>query len=99
VPLPPMQVSFVEDPTERFHMQPYRAAVDEYMRDEVLPYVPEAWADHDKTRIGYEIPLTRHFYRYVPPRPLEEIKGEVADMDKDILRMLRRVVGGGGLRD
>ena len=40
------------------------------MAAEVLPYVPDAWVDHDKTKIGYEIPLTRHFYKYVPPRPL-----------------------------
>ena len=48
------------------------------MTAEVLPYVPDAWVDHAKTKIGYEIPLTRHFYRYVPPRPLEEIDAEIA---------------------
>ena len=41
-----------------------------YLTDEVLPYVPDAWVDHSKTKIGYEIPLTRHFYTYTPPRPL-----------------------------
>ena len=66
-----------EDPTERFATLEYRTAVDDYMRDEVLPYVPDAWVDHDKTKIGYEIPLTRHFYKYVPPRPLEEIDAEI----------------------
>ena len=39
--------------------------------------MPDAWVDHDKTKIGYEIPLTRHFYMYVPPRPLEEIDAEI----------------------
>ena len=70
-------VSFVEDPTERLATLEYRTAVDDYMRDEVLPYVPDAWVDHAKTKIGYEIPLTRHFYKYVPPRPLEEIDAEI----------------------
>ena len=62
--------SFEEDPTDRFTTLAYRTAVDDYMRDEVLPYVPDAWVDYDKTKIGYEIPLTRHFYKYHPPRPL-----------------------------
>ena len=44
-----------------------------YFEREVLPHVPDAWIDHDKTKVGYEIPFTRHFYKYVPPRPLEEI--------------------------
>lgn len=44
-------------------------------------------------RVGYEIPLTRHFYKYVPPRPLEAIEAEIASLEKDILRMLREVVG------
>ena len=48
VPLPAVPVSFVEDPTERFATLEYRTAVDDYMRDEVLPYVPDAWVDHDK---------------------------------------------------
>ena len=47
------------------------------MRGEVLPYVPDAWVDYAKTKIGYEIPLTRHFYKYVPPRPLAEIDAEI----------------------
>ena len=43
----------------------YRTAVEDYMAAEVLPYVQDAWVDCDKTKIGYEIPLTRHFYKYV----------------------------------
>jgi type I restriction enzyme M protein len=91
VPLPPMQLSFVVDPTERFQTQPYRAAVDDYMSDEVLPYMPQAWVDHDKTKIGYEIPLTRHFYRYVPARPLAEIDAEIRGLEADIQRLLSEV--------
>ena len=91
VPLPPVPLSFVEDPTERFAMLAYRTAVDDYMRDEVLPYVPDAWVDHSRTKIGYEIPLTRRFYKYVPPRPLEEIDAEIKALEGEIQQLLRRL--------
>jgi type I restriction enzyme M protein len=93
VPLPALPVSFVEDPTERFATLEYRTAVDDYMRDEVLPYVLHAWVDHDRTKIGYEIPLTRHFYKYVPPRPLEEIDAEIKALEDQIQRLLAEVAG------
>jgi type I restriction enzyme M protein len=93
VPLPAVEVTFEEDPTERLETRAYRDAVDDYMRDEVLPYVPDAWVDHEKTRIGYEIPLTRHFYRYVPPRPLEEIDAEIKALEGEIQRLLKEVAG------
>lgn len=57
----------------------------------MLPYVPDAWIDRDKTKIGYEIPFTREFYKYVPPRPLEEIDAEIEGLEKDILDLLREV--------
>jgi type I restriction enzyme M protein len=91
VPLPAVPVSFVEDPTERFGTLEYRTAVDDYLRDEVLPYVPDAWVDYDRTKIGYEIPLTRHFYKYVPPRPLEEIDAEITALENEIQRLLAEV--------
>ena len=93
VPLPMVPVSFVEDPAERFATLEYRTAVDDYMRDEVLPYVPGAWVDHEKTKIGYELPLTRHFYKYVPPRPLEEIDAEIKALEEEIQRLLAEVAG------
>ncbi len=93
VPLPPVPVSFEEDPTERFETLEYRTVVDDYMRDEVLPYVPDAWVDHDRTKIGYEIPLTRHFYKYVPPRPLEEIDAEIKALEEEIQQLLVEVTG------
>jgi len=91
VPLPPIPVSFEGDPTERFASLEYQTAVDDYMRDEVLPYVPEAWVDHEKTKIGYEIPLTRHFYKYIPPRPLEEIDAEIKALEDEIQELLAEV--------
>ncbi len=91
VPLPAVPVTFEEDPTERFATLEYRTAVEDYMRDEVLPYVPDAWVDHDKTKIGYEIPLTRHFYKYVPPRPLAEIDAEIRALEDEIQELLAEV--------
>ena len=58
---------------------------------EVHPYVPDAWVDHTKTKIGYEIPLTRHFYKYVPPRPLAEIDAEIKQLEAEIQDLLREV--------
>ena len=66
--------------------------INEYMKREVLPHVPDAWVDESKTRIGYEIPFTRHFYEYVPPRPLEEIEQEVKDLEEEIRGMLEEVI-------
>jgi len=71
---------------------PLKENIEDYFELEVLPHVPDAWIDHDKTRVGYEIPLTRHFYRYEPPRPLEEIQEDLAELEKDIVRMLKEVV-------
>lgn len=65
---------------------------EDYLKAEVLPHVKEAWIDHGKTKVGYEIPLTRHFYVYQPPRPLEEIAGEISQLEKDIMAMLGEVV-------
>ena len=65
---------------------------EDYLKAEVLPHVPDAWIDHSKTKVGYEIPLTRHFYVYQPPRPLDVIAGEISQLEKDIVAMLSEVV-------
>lgn len=65
---------------------------EDYLKAEVLPHVPDAWIDHSKTKVGYEIPLTRHFYVYQPPRPLEVIASEISQLEKDIMAMLSEVV-------
>jgi len=91
VPLPAVPVTWAADPTERLETAEYRSAVEDYTAAEVLPYVPDAWVDHTKTRIGYEIPLTRHFYMYVPPRPLAEIDAEIKSLEAEIQELLREV--------
>ncbi len=91
MPLPDGRVSYESDPTERLASPEYRKAIDAYMDTEVLPYVPEAWVDHPKTKIGYEIPLTRHFYKYEPPRPLKEIDAEIKALEAEIQDLLAEV--------
>ena len=70
---------------------PLKEDVDEYMEREVFPYVPDAWVDHKKTKIGYEIPLNRHFYVYEPPRPLEEIESDLRTLEREIADLLAEV--------
>lgn len=88
VPLPRVPVSFIDDPTDRLATVEYRTAVDDYMREEVAPWVADAWVDYERTKIGYEIPLSRYFYKYAPPRPLEEIDGEIKALEDQIQRLL-----------
>lgn len=91
VPLPPVSVDWSQDLTERLASVEYRSAVDDYVQAEVLPYAPDAWVDYDKTKVGYEIPLTKHFYTYVPPRPLAEIDAEIKALEVEIQTLLHEV--------
>lgn len=65
---------------------------NDYLKREVLPYRPDAWIDFEKIKVGYEIPFTRHFYEYQPPRPLDVIEREVKELEAEIARMLDGVV-------
>ena len=67
------------------------ATIKEYVDREVLPHAPNMWVDERKTKIGYEIPFTRHFYRHSLPRPLVEIDGELEAITSEILKLLREV--------
>lgn len=62
-----------------------------YLRAEVLPYRPDAWIDHGKTKVGYEIPFNRHFYEYEAPRSLDKIEKDIEDLEKEIVAMLKEV--------
>jgi type I restriction enzyme M protein len=70
---------------------PLKESIEAYFQCEVLPHVPDAWIDHSKTKIGYEIPLNRHFYRYEPPRDLEVIEAEIKSLECEIVDLLREV--------
>jgi type I restriction enzyme M protein len=70
---------------------PLKVDIDDYMEREVLPHVPDAWVDHAKTKTGYEINFNRYFYKYIPPRPLEEIESDLKQIEKEIADMLAEV--------
>jgi type I restriction enzyme M protein len=63
--------------------------IDEYMRREVLPYVPDAWVDESKIKVGYEISFNRYFYVYQPPRPVEEIQEDLTKIEGEIASLLK----------
>ena len=65
--------------------------IDAYVAREVRPHVPDARVDHDKTKIGYEIPFNRHFYVYEPPRPLEVIEADLRTLETEIAQLLAEV--------
>jgi type I restriction enzyme M protein len=67
--------------------------IQAYFDNEVTPYVPDAWVDWTKIKTGYEIPFTRHFYKYVPPRPLAVIDADLEKQVAKILDLLREVEG------
>jgi type I restriction enzyme M protein len=78
-------------------------SVREFFEREVKPHVPDAWIATDKRDakdgkvgiVGYEINFNRYFYRYTPPRPLEEIEADIRALEQEIVRMLAEVTGGG----
>ena len=63
---------------------PLKEDIEEYFKREVLPYAPDAWIDNTKTKVGYEIPFTRYFYKYVSPRKSEDIMGEIIELEKSL---------------
>ena len=67
---------------------PLKEDIATYFKREILPHVPDAWIDESKTKVGYEIPLNRLFYRYEPPRQLAEIDAEIKALEKEIFDML-----------
>ena len=92
VPLPDeLTISWDHDVTDRLKKPVYRRAVDDYVDSEVAPHVPDPWIDHTKTKIGYEIPLTRHFYKYTPPRPLSQIDAEIDTIGAEIDALMQEM--------
>lgn len=91
VPLPPVSIAWESDVSDRLNSVEYRSAIEDYINAEVRPYVPDAWVDFGKTKIGYEIPLVRHFYKFVPPRPLAEIDTEIKHLELEIQKLMREV--------
>ena len=97
VPLPPgtvlpLPMDFGPGrPNDRL-IDAFRGDIDAYIAREVLPHVPDAWVDYTKTKVGYEIPINRHFYVYKPPRPLDRIEADITQLEGDISRLLKGLV-------
>jgi type I restriction enzyme M protein len=70
---------------------PLSEDVDAYFKREVVPHASNAWIDHDKTKVGYEIPFNRHFYVFHPPRSLSEIDAELKGVTGRILSMIHEL--------
>lgn len=97
VPLPsdiplPLPLDYKKDADNTDLVKLVKAHCEAYMAREVLPHWPDAWVDYSKTKVGYEIPINRHFYTYEPPRPLAEIEADIKTLEQDILTLLREVV-------
>jgi len=67
---------------------PLSEDVEAYFEREVKPHAPDAWIDHEKTKVGYEIPFNRHFYVFTPPRPLAAIDSDLKGVTERIMKML-----------
>ena len=94
IPLPegtelPLPMAFGPDKPNDELVQTFRTTIDAYMKREVLPHVPDAWVDYGKTKVGYEIPINRHFYVYKPPRPLPEIEADIRQLEGEIADLLK----------
>ena len=74
-----------------FENVPLKDDINAYFKREVQPQVSDAWIDRSKDKVGYEINFNRHFYKYTPPRPLEEIDADLKKAEEKIVRLLREV--------
>ncbi len=72
---------------------PLKEDIPAYFAREVLPFAPDAWIDESKTKVGYEIPFTRYFYRYEAPRPSSEIMAEILELEKELDGSLKEIFG------
>ncbi|MFM7468127.1 MAG: SAM-dependent DNA methyltransferase, partial [Vampirovibrionales bacterium] len=73
---------------------PLHEDIQAYFEREVLPFAPDAWIEHSKTKIGYEIPFTRYFYTYTPPRPSQEIMDEILSIEQGLHGVLGGIFNG-----
>lgn len=72
---------------------PWTEEIEAYMTKNVYPYAPDAWIDEKKTKIGYEIPFTREFYKYVAPRRSEDIFAHLEELDKAETALMAKIMG------
>lgn len=70
---------------------PLTEDINEYFKREVIPFAPDAWYDDSKTKVGYEIPFTRYFYEYTPPKPSAELMAEILDIETTLAGTLEEI--------
>lgn len=70
---------------------PLTENIQDYFKREVLPFAPDAWIDEKKSKVGYEIPFTRYFYKYQAPQPSAEIMAEILELEKELEGSLQEV--------
>lgn len=75
---------------------PLTQDIDEYFEREVKPYAPDAWIDKKKTKVGYEIPMTRYFYEYQQPEPVDDIVARIEGLEAEITASLKTLFGDKG---
>jgi len=75
---------------------PLTEDIDEYFEREVKPYAEDAWIDHSKTRVGYEIPFTRYFYKFKEPEKADDIMKRIIQTEKELIESLNTLFGEGG---
>jgi type I restriction enzyme M protein len=97
IPLPqgtalPLPIAFGPDQPNNDLVKAMRPVIDGYIAAEVLPHVPDAWVEYAKTKVGYEIPINRHFYVYKPPRPLAVIEADIQALEGEIAGLLKGLV-------
>lgn len=79
-------------PLKKGQLEATEKDIKEYMEKEVLPHVPDAWVDHSKTKIGYEINFTRYFYEYKPLRSLDEIREDILKLEEETEGLLEEIL-------
>ena len=94
IPLPegtalPLPMAFGPDQSNVDLVVAYRDTINAYFTREVLPHVADAWVDYSKTKVGYEIPINRHFYVYKPPRALPDIETDIRQIEGEIAELLQ----------
>ncbi|MCB0053189.1 MAG: N-6 DNA methylase [Caldilinea sp.] len=93
-PAPRVEVRYEADSQLRdFENVELKDQVVRYVSEEVLPHVPDGWADREKIRRAYEINFNRHFYEYTPPRPLAEIDADLKRMEETIMGLFKEIIG------
>ena len=72
---------------------PFKEDIEAYMQKNVYPYAPDAWVDAKASKIGYEIPFTREFYKYVAPRKSEDIFAHLQELEKEETALMAKIMG------